>query len=75
MVEIVSTLYHYVLPGRKIVIYMQRYFVPECAGTPFWKFFLRRMQIKMAFWNIFFLASIYLTPLQPNLVSLCVVEL
>jgi hypothetical protein len=28
-------------------------FVAERAGTPFWKFFLRRTQAEMAFRNIF----------------------
>jgi hypothetical protein len=37
---------------------MQGIFVTEQAGTPFQKLFVRRAQAKMAFQNLFFLASI-----------------
>jgi hypothetical protein len=33
-------------------------FVTEWAGTPFWKFFLRRTLARMVFQNLFFLASL-----------------
>jgi hypothetical protein len=33
-------------------------FVTECAGTPFWKLFLRRTQSGIAFQNLFSLPSI-----------------
>jgi hypothetical protein len=30
----------------------------DCAATPFWKLFLRRMQAGTSFWDIFFLAVV-----------------
>jgi hypothetical protein len=37
-------------------------FVTERAGTPFWKVFLRRMQLETAFGNIPFKGTTQLTP-------------
>jgi hypothetical protein len=37
-------------------------FVTERAGTPFWKVFLRRMQLETAFGNIPFKGTAQLTP-------------
>jgi hypothetical protein len=47
---------------HNMLTYAQGYFVMEHAVTPFHKFFLRSMQAGAAFQNLFYLASIYLTP-------------
>jgi hypothetical protein len=45
-------------------------FVMERAGTPFWKFFLSRMQIEMALWNLF--SVVFVQPTLPCPTKLCV---